>query len=189
MEDLINQLKSDYDTLHPIPLESYKKLLAYLKVAKYPKNTVIKHPIIPETTSRYVFSGILGFYESSGESMVCRRIFGPTDTVCDFESYHSGEQSMFCIKAYTDVLLVELTKFNESKILADLHLFAELGVRVNHRIAVRDAAWKKLLWLPPIQRYETLRQLCPLFYKVKVKDIAGMLNLPERTVFRIRKRK
>lgn len=186
MEDLLTQLKSDYDSLHPIPRESYTELLPYLRIVKYPKNTLVKSASEIEMTSRYVFSGMLALFEQQEGQEVCRRIFGPSDTACDFESYHQGELTAYSIKAYTDTVAAELSRQDEAAILSQLNFWAALGIRINHRIAARDGQWRKLLWLPPRERYEMLRSLCPQFGMLKIRDIAGMLNLPQRTVFRIR---
>lgn len=183
------KMKNDYDSLMVIPLEEYLKLMPYLTFKKYPKNTVLKGVTEVESLSRYIFEGMIGLYENKEEESVCRRIYCPNDTVCDFESYLSRVKNNLSIITYTECLVAEFSRENEVLVIENLKFFAELGLKINHRITSRDAQWKKLYWLEPVQRYEHLYTICPCLGEVRIKHVCGILNLPERTVSRLRENK
>ena len=189
MENFMAQLKADLDTLMIIPYEEYLKLKPYLNITKYPKNVVLKSPTEIESKSRYVFEGLIGLFENSDNKSICRRIFSKSDIVCDFDSYLNEKTTNLSFIAYTDCIVAELTKQNEPLVVNTMKVFAELGIKINHRITSRDNDWKKIYWLKPDKRYDHLYKICPSLTEVKVKDICGILNLPERTVSRLRSKK
>lgn len=189
MEEFIAKLKSDMDTLMVIPYDSYLKLWPYLKIIKYPKNMVLKSSTEIETKSRYILEGLIGLFDNTQEESICRRIFTRTDIVCDFDSYLNEKPTDFSFIAYSDCTIAELPKENEPLVLKHMKDFAELGIKINHRITSRDNEWKKIYWLNPEKRCDHLYKICPSLTEVKVKDICGILNLPERTVSRLRNTK
>ncbi|MCS4434219.1 hypothetical protein [Aquiflexum gelatinilyticum] len=183
------KMKNDYDSLMVIPLEEYLELMPYLTFKKYPKNTVLKGASDVESVSRYLFEGLIGLFENREEDTVCRRIYCPNDTVCDFDSYLNRAKNNLSLITYTECMVAEFTQENEVLVIKNLKNFAELGLKINHRITSRDAQWKKLYWLEPVQRYDHLYRICPCLGEVKIKDVCGILNLPERTVSRLRVKK
>lgn len=186
MESLMIKMKNDYDSLMVIPFEEYLKLMPYLTFKKYPKNTVLKGILELETKSRYIFDGLIGLFEEKENESICRRIFGVSDTVCDFDSYLHNKKTNQMLIAYTDCLVAEFSKESELKVVEQLKFFAELGLKINHRINSRDEQWKKLYWMNPKERHDHLHKICPHLEAIKIKQICGILNLPERTVSRLR---
>lgn len=186
MDDLIKKMKEDYDSLHPVGWEDYEKLLGFLEFRRFQKKEVIRKEGMAEDRSRYVFEGVLAMYDHRSGVPQCRRIFSETDTVCDFESYATGNPSRFSLVALTDCVVCDLAKDRELRVVDAIPAFGSLAIRINQRITVRDSQWKDLLLHPDAQRYEMFQKHFPRYGILAVKDIASLLNIPERTMFRLR---
>lgn len=172
----------------PIPIEEYNELLPYLKVKSYSKNQILKACHEVETTRRYLISGTLALFENQEDTKVCRRIYSKHCLVCDFESFEKGQLTDFSIVAYTDCLVCEIPKELEAAILIPAPHIIKLILRLSHQVLVQNLEWTSVLWLSPKARYSRLPQICPDFALIKIKDICGILNLPERTLQRLRKK-
>ena len=186
MEDFIHRMKEDYDNLFKIKLQDYVKLFDYLTIKSYRKGEVIKSHEEIETVSRYIFTGEIALYEYRSKKLLCRRIYNPKETACDFESYWSELKSNLILKAFTDVTVAELSKKKEFEVIEDIPSFSKLALLINHRNAKIDAQWKRLHWMDKEEAYDTLRKLCSVFGLIPVMDISTMLNIPIRTVYRLR---
>ncbi|WP_229744557.1 hypothetical protein [Belliella aquatica] len=187
MEHLITQMKEDYDDLMIIDHKEYVKLFQFLKIKCYKKGEILKSHDELELVSRYIFKGDIAEYEYRAKKFYCRKVFSAPDTACDFESYRSEETSNITLKAFTDVQVGELQKSDEFSVIEYIPVFAKLALRINHRIAKIDRQWKRLHWLEKKEAYNTLQKLCPVFNQLQVAEISAILNIPERSVFRIRK--
>lgn len=186
MDDLIKKMKEDYDSLHAVDREDYKRLWNFLQFRRYPRRETIRKEGLSEDRSRYVFEGVLAMYDHRSGMPHCRRIFSETDTVCDFESYATGNPSRFSLVALTDCVVCDLTKDQELRVVDAIPSFGSLAIRINQRITVRDSRWKDLLLQPDALRYEMFQKQFPRYGMLAVKDIASLLNIPERTMFRLR---
>jgi CRP-like cAMP-binding protein len=186
MDDLVKKMKEDYDSLHAVGREDYLRLGEFLQFRRYPKKEVIRREGIPEDRSRYVFEGVMASYEHESGLPHCRRIYSETDTVCDFESYATGNPSRFSLVALTDCVVCELPKERELEVVAAIPAFGALAIRINQRITVRDSRWKDLLLRGDAEKYASFQRLFPRYGILAVKDIASLLNIPERTMFRLR---
>lgn len=186
MDDLIKKMKEDYDSLHPVSGEDYGRLLDFLDFRRYARRETIRKEGLPEDRSRYVFEGVLAMYCHQSGVPLCRRIFCETDTVCDFESYATGNPSGYSLVALTDCVVCELAKDQELEVIEAIPTFGSLAIRINQRITVRDSQWKDLLLYPDAERYEIFQKRFPRYGILAVKDIASLLNIPERTMFRLR---
>lgn len=171
----------------PIPIEEYSDLLPYFKIRSYPKNTVLKETHEIETQRRYLISGTLALFERLGKKTTCRRIYSKSTLVCDFESYAQGRLTNYCIKAYSDCLICEIPREIELKIMDSPKSMIKLILRLSQQVVLQNLEWSSILWLSPEERYQRLPQICPDFALIKIKDISGILNLPERTIYRLRR--
>ncbi|MFD2035161.1 hypothetical protein ACFSKL_10185 [Belliella marina] len=187
MEELINQMKKDYDKLFVIDRKEYVRLFEYLEIRTFSKGEVIKNHDEVEVVSRYVHSGEIALYEYKSKDLLCRRIFNPQEIACDFESYWSESNSNILLKAFTDVKVSELAKFKEFEVIESIPEFAKLALRINHRNTKIDHQWRRLHWMDKKEAYKALQRLSSVFSLISVKDISTILNIPERTVFRLRK--
>lgn len=170
----------------PIPLEEYSDLLPYFKIKSYSKNDILKGTTEVETKRRYIISGTLAMFENQSESKICRRIYSKSCLVCDFESYSAERLTDFSIVAYTDCLVCEIPKEFDATMLESPPTIIKLILRLSHQVVVQNLEWTSVLWLSPKARYRRLPQICPDFALIKIKDICGILNLPERTIYRLR---
>ncbi|MCL6261462.1 hypothetical protein M3O96_20350 [Aquiflexum sp. TKW24L] len=172
----------------PIPFEEYSDLLPYFNIKAYPKNEILKGFHEVEVLRRYLISGTLALFESQGKKSKCRRIFSKSTLVCDFESYTQERLTNYAIHAYTDCLVCEIPKEIELKILDCPQSLIKLVLRLSHQVVLQNLEWSSIFWLPPEERYRRLPQICPDFALIKIKDICGILNLPERTLHRLREK-
>lgn len=186
MEALIRKMKEDYDSLHLVLLEEYQKLWPFLEIKTYPKKSVLKVPGTTEDRSRYIFEGVIAMYYHDQGNAQCSRIYSKTDTVCDFESYAQAKSSSVSFVALTDCVVCELKVENELAVVDTIPSFGSLAIRINHRITARDCRWKNLLILPNAEKYRKFQEQFPKYGFVSVKDTAALLNIPERTLSRIR---
>ena len=170
----------------PIPFEEFNTLLPYFKIRSYRKNEIVKGFDEVETHRRYLISGTLALFERQSESNACRRIYSKSTLVCDFESYANERTTNFTILAYADCLVCEIPKGIELKITDHLDAMTKLILRLSQQELIQNLQWNGILWLPPEERYKRLPQICPDFALIKIKDICGILNLPERTLHRLR---
>lgn len=172
----------------PIPIEEYNELLPYFKVKSYRKNEILKGFHEVEIHRRYLISGTLAMFEKQLETRICRRIYSKSCLVCDFESYANERLTDFSIVAYTDCLVCEIPKELDAAILESPPNIIKLILRLSHQVVVQNLEWTSVLWLSPKARYRRLPQICPDFALIKIKDICGILNLPERTLHRLREK-
>jgi len=170
----------------PIPFEEYHDLIPYIKIRKFDKNEVIKgfHQI--ETQRRYIISGTVALFEKKIKEPICRRIYSKYSMVWDSESFAGERLTNFSIVAYTDCVVCELPKEIDSKFQYSNSSLTKLIFRVSQQALVQNMEWNSILWLPPRERYSQLPKICPDFALIKVKDISGILNLHERTIYRLR---
>ncbi len=187
MEELLNQMKEDFDNLLTVDHQDYKLLFQFLQIKNYKKGDILKSHEEVEKVYRYIFSGNIGLYELVENKVFCRRIFNKKEIASDFYSYSAESQSNFIIKAFTDVQIAELNRANESIIIESVPEFPILALKIYQRIIKKEIQWKKLLWMEKRKAYEELKLLCPVFSLLNVIEISAILNLPERTVFRLRK--
>jgi hypothetical protein len=170
----------------PIPIEEYSDLLPHFKIKSYRKNEILKGFHEVEIERRYLISGTLALFERIGKKTTCRRIYSKSTLVCDFESYTQERLTNYCIKAYADCLICEIPKEIELKIMESPESMIKLILRLSQQVVLQNWEWSSILWLPPEERYRRLPQICPDFALIKIKDICGILNLPERTLHRLR---
>lgn len=170
----------------PIPIEEYIELLPYFNVKSYRKNEVLKGFHEVEIQRRYLISGTLALFERQGKKTKCRRIYSKSTLVCDYESYTGTRLTNYAIKAYADCLVCEIPKEIELKIMECPDTMVKLILRLSQQVVLQNWEWNSILWLPPEERYNRLPQICPDFALIKIKDICGILNLPERTLHRLR---
>lgn len=187
MDNLVNQMKDDYDRLLVIDYNDYLKLFEYLRIKNYKKGEILKSHDEVEHVYRYIFSGNIALYEYRDKRSLCRRIYNANEIACDFDSYSAEVKSNFIIKAFTDVQVAELNKTDEFKIIENIPAFPKLALKIYHRTIKKEIQWRKLLWMEKRKAYITLQKICPVFNLLNVFEIAAILNLPERSVFRLRK--
>ncbi|MCH6236035.1 hypothetical protein [Cognataquiflexum rubidum] len=171
----------------PIPIEEYSDLLPHFKIKSYRKNTILKEIHEIETQRRYLISGTLALFERLGKKTKCRRIYSKYTLVFDFESYTQERLTNYCIKAYADCLICEIPREIELRIMESPESMIKLILRLSQQLVLQNWEWSSILWLPPKERYKQLPQICPDFALIKIKDISGILNLPERTIYRLRR--
>ncbi|MFC4875061.1 Crp/Fnr family transcriptional regulator [Negadavirga shengliensis] len=179
-------IKKDLDTLMDISAGEYADLSPYLRIRSYEKNSFIIKEGQVEDHYRYLLSGIIGLFEKIEDKPVCRRLFTETDIAIDFVSYFFQAPSDFHLKAYTDCIVCELNRKDVDIIYRNFWKFSQLGSRLNQRCIVRELAWRKMLWNKPLETYNEFLRLFPKANMIKIKDISGVLNIPERTLNRLR---
>ncbi|GAB2633484.1 hypothetical protein GCM10026987_34140 [Belliella aquatica] len=180
-------MKEDLDSLLVIDRKEYIKLFQFLKIKSYRKGEVLKSHEELEMVSRYIFSGDIAEYEYRDKKLYCRKIFSAQETACDFESYWSEEKSNITLKAFTDVQVGELHKADEFNVIEYIPVFAKLALKINHRMTKIDQQWKRLHYMEKKDAYNSLQKICRVFGLLQVLEISAILNIPERSVFRIRK--
>jgi CRP-like cAMP-binding protein len=186
MEELIKKMKLDYDSLHPVAQDDFERLCDFLEFKHYKRKEIIRTNGVVEDKSRYIFEGVLGLYECRSGGPLCRTIYHESDTVCDFESYTTGEPSKFSLVALTECLVCELTKDQELKAIEAIPSFGCLAIRIYQRMMLRNSRWNDLLLQGDAEKYEIFQKLFPKYGVLAVKDIASLLNIPERSMFRLR---
>ncbi|SIS59813.1 cAMP-binding domain of CRP or a regulatory subunit of cAMP-dependent protein kinases [Belliella pelovolcani] len=181
-------MKEDYDSILTISFDAYLELFKYLSIRRYKKNEIIKDNSQIEVASRYISKGIIALYDLSLKVPACRRIYSKSETVCDMESYLTESITSSKIVAYTNCIVCELPKENEFKVIDNIPEFAKLALRINHRNATNEFRWRRLAWKNKENAYLELMQLCPDFSSIKVKDICTIIDLPERSIYRLRQK-
>ena len=185
MNGCIEKMKADYDSLEIIPIESYQHLLKYLILKKVKRGTVLKQPDTPDTCSRYICEGKIGFYLSYDGIHKLESIFTETDTVFDRYSYLDQSVTAHLIKALTPVTFYEMSKIAESivlKSLPEFHFLAnKVPNRVNYRLGILQLIKVKKLKLgysDLVVRFPDLHDFLTQY------DIAGFFNVDVKTVNR-----
>lgn len=179
-------IKKDMDSLVEMTIKEYVDFSRYLHIRYYEKNRYIINEGEVEHCYRYILSGIVGLFELKHEKTICRRLFTETDIAIDFESYFYQIPSDFHLKAYTDCIVCELYTKDVEIVYQNYQRFSKLGTKLTQRCIIRELAWRKMLWNKPSEAYNEFLKLFPKANLIKIKDISGVLNIPERTLNSIR---
>ncbi|MFC0261397.1 Crp/Fnr family transcriptional regulator [Fontibacter flavus] len=184
------ELKSNMDRFVEVSIDDYRKIKGFLNFKKYPKGTVIKDAGQAETCARFILNGNISFsIQLPAGRTITRLIFFPGEVALDPVSFNSGNPSDYVLKAISDVMVCEIDRQLESKIINDFPSFFDLSIKVNHAIQEKLITWfVDFLSKPAKEVYNVLAgPEQELGKTLMVKDMMDILGVSKSTLANIRK--
>ncbi|MHA7129248.1 terpene synthase family protein [Algoriphagus namhaensis] len=164
---------------------AFVKLGNYISIREVSSQTIIRHAGTVETESHVLEKGLIGMFRN-GKLI---RVFFEGDMFLDFDSYREQIPSRFEFRALMDSCFTVLTYEDEKLVLQDLPEFKEVSEYLISKVRNSNEQWVAFSQLPYEDRLRELElKVSNLRFILKIKELASLLGISNRSVTRLRSR-